>query len=239
MKLLPILLLNLATATAAVVVYDQVRPAPPTPSVMGGSHHAAVAALEVRIAALEADHGVQLGGGGTDPRVLDRLDALEDATRTDTATAVPSTPAGEVIDDASSPPPEEITAPPSSPEAPSREAVRTWRRLREAVRREDIVKRNRLRFDRALGTLPFQLTPRQRAKVYDAYAGFEPRIGKIWREIRTQATETQAAGGTIDRLALAAQGNARIQQEFAEAIGDIVHQVDAVAISKAMLANGR
>lgn len=238
MKVLAVILLNLATVVSALVVYDQVRRAPPPPSVVAANDAAEIAALAERIEALEDEQGVSLGGTGVDPRLLGRLRALEEAvslsgTPEERPDAVPrarnaeSPPvAADPIDGASSP---------AEAAGPTRDDIRRWRRLRQAVQREDHLRRNRARFDQALTELPFSLTPEQRSKVYEAHARFEPRIGKIWGEIRAQAYETLAAGGTIDRQGLAAQGKAQVQQEFAEAISDIVHAADAEAVAKAML----
>jgi hypothetical protein len=111
--------------------------------------------------------------------------------------------------------------------------------VREAVQREDRIRKSHARFDQALDKLALTLTPRQREKIYAAHAAFEPRIGEIWGAIKAEAQETIAAGGTIDGQALRAQGGAQIQQEFAESISGIVHPADAEAIAGAMLGRGK
>jgi len=232
MKLLPFLLLNLATVGVGIVAYDQLRGGEPQGQVVEGARNE-VTALEPRIEALEAERRPLLGGGGIDPRLLARLDALEAELQARVTTEV-SEPVDEVIPTDADP-----LVPKAKPDAPTAEEVRRWRRVREAVRREDTLRKNHARFDKALDRLAINLTPRQREKVYAAHAAFEPRIDEIWGGIKAQAQETIAAGGTIDGQALRAQGAAQIQQEFAESITGILHAADAEAVAGAMFSRGK
>ena len=234
MKLLPVLLLNLATLGVGIVVYDQLRRDAASPVAEVEGVRSDSAALEPRIEALEADRRPVLGGGGIDPRLLARLEALEALVEAQVTTADPERAAPEELPTEADP-----LAPKATPDGPSPDEMRRWRKVRDAVRREDSIKKNHARFDRALDKLPFGLTPRQRQKIYAAHAAFEPRIGEIWGGIKAQAQETIAAGGAIDGQALRAQGAAQIQQEFADTITGIVHQTDAEAVAGAMLGRGK
>lgn len=234
MKLLPFLLLNLATVGVGILAYDQLRAEKPQSTVVE-SARSGTAALEPRVEALEAERRPTLGGMGIDPRVLARLDALEE--QLGSRAEVTEDAAGVTVAD--NPSREGPTAPRASPDEPGEAELSRWRRVRDAVRRQDTIRKSRARFDKALDELSINLTPRQREKIYAVRATFEPRIHAIWGEVKAQAQETVAAGGTIDGQALRAQGAAQIQQEFAETITGIVHQADAEAVAGAMLRGGK
>ena len=68
MKLLPMLLLNLATVGVALVIYDQVRTEPARTSVVAGIAGADNAALAERLSRIEAAQTPQLQASGTNPR---------------------------------------------------------------------------------------------------------------------------------------------------------------------------
>lgn len=237
MKLLPLLLVNLATVGVGIAAYDQLRGAEAPPSVVVEGARSESAALEPRIEALEADRRPVLGGAGIDPRVLDRLDALEEKLHAQVATGGPQVP--EQATDGNRPAQADPASKEGSPDEPSPDEVRRWRRVRDAVRREESLRRNRARFDKALDELSVNLTPRQRAKIYAVHAAFEPRIGEIWEEAKERAQATLAAGGQVSRAEVIAETTAIIQQEFAETLTGIVHQADAEAVASAMLVRGK
>ena len=131
-----------------------------------------------------------------------------------------------------------MPAPP--PDVPTKAEVARFRKLQEAVRRENSVKANWDRINRQLDKVGVNLTPAQREKVHYAWADFEPRINGIWGEIKTQARTTIDAGGAIDGKALREQGSARIQSEFAASLAEVVnHPADADAIAAALTARGQ
>jgi hypothetical protein len=117
---------------------------------------------------------------------------------------------------------------------PDEDAIREWRRLRDAVRREDVVRRNRGYVDGTLDKLGIRLSKVQREKIHAAFAAFGPRRDEIWGEAKARAQQTMAAGGTIDRAEFVAETVTVIQGEFAETIAGTVPPSDAQRISRAL-----
>ena len=240
MKLVQVLLINLATVAAALVVYDQLRTEGSGPSRGRASPRVTdTAALEGRLSALEAERHPSLRAeAGTDARVFERLDELEAAVWGGYAAATGGLPATNPTPDETRP----TDPPPSaaSPDVPTAVDIRRFRQLREAVRREDSVKRNKARVDRALDKLSVRLTKRQRARIHVAFAAFEPRVKEIWTDVKDQAQKTIAAGGDVDRGEIVTSTTATIQQEFATTLTGIVdHPADAEAVAKTLMPGGR
>ncbi|MHC4548738.1 MAG: hypothetical protein ACYTEZ_08155 [Planctomycetota bacterium] len=242
MRLVQVLLINLAMVVVALVVYDQLRAKAPGPSrERAWPRGPDTAALERRLQALEAERHPSLRAeAGTDARVFERLDELEAAVWGGYAAAAGDLPATEPTQDETKPTDGEPPPPTASPDVPSAADIRRFRELREAVRREDSIKRNKARVDRALDKLSVRLTKRQRARIHVAFAAFEPRVKEIWNEAKTQAQQTIAAGGEVDRGEIVTATTATIQQEFAKTLTGIVeHPADAEAIAKTLMPGGR
>lgn len=221
MKLLAVFLLDVLVVAVALFVYDQLRGEPAASNAPAFNARASLATLEERIEALEAAPPPSLPDPGTDPRVLDRLRALEEAS---TAPA----PAGGGME-GMEPDPEEIGP----------ESVRAFRLLREKVRREESARRNRVWIQGVLDELRLNLTDEQCSQIVAAYAAFEPRRDEVWTEAKSRAQETITAGGRVDRKALVEETTAVIQHEFAEALEGIVHPADAESVAEAMTSKGR
>lgn len=225
MRPIPVLLLNVALVGIGLFAYDQLRDDAPSSPVTFEGGAIDLAALERRIEALEARGPQRLRGAEPDADLLARLEALEDV----------------------SPPhePLESVAPPSPTDAPAREAdaetmpseaqIALWQKIREAVRRQESIARNRKRFDPALDRLGLHLTPRQRERIHEAYTAFEPRIHEIWEEAKAEAQATAAAGGTVDRQQIVMETTNQIQQAFAETLSGVVHDADAPLVAGAMI----
>ena len=233
MKLVQIVLINLATVAVALVVYDQLQSDASGPSArrLQQSRVNDTADLEQRLQALEAEFRRVPRAEGTDARVMPDEAAREHA-------APGALPKPEQTQDEARP--IERESPLASREEPSAKEVRKFRQLREAVRREDRVKKNKARVDGALKKLAINLTQSQRARIHTAFAAFEPRVGEIWTEVKTQAQQTIAAGGDVDRGEIVTSTTAIIQQEFAATLTGIVnHQADAEAIATALMPGGK
>jgi hypothetical protein len=240
MKPARILLINLAAVVVGLVVYDQLRGGVSSKerAPVVRSSVADPAVLEQRIEALEAERAPMPAAVQIDARILERLEALEAAVSGSTASEAP--PAAERASGETRPAQERGPASPSTASDPSAEDIRGFRELREAVRREDSIKRNRTWVDGALDKLPLRLTKKQRQRVHAAFAAFEPRVDEIWTEVKTQARETIAAGGEVDRGEIVASTTATVQQEFAKTLTDVVdHPADAEAIAAALMPGKR
>jgi len=236
MKLFQVILLNVATVTASLVVYDQLQSDAADSSTerasSGRSADSGSLEIERRLRALEARIGSQPTAGS---KRSTGAPAEEDPTPTESE-PTGSQPApsreregGDANDESSA----------SIDESPAEEEILRFRQLQEAVRRQNAVKKNWERVDRAIDKAGVNLTPKQRRQVHEAYAAFEPRILRIWGDIKTQARATVEAGGQIDRATLGEQGNAQIQTELSQALSGIVnHQADAEAVATALTARG-
>ena len=242
MKLVQVLLLNIATVAIALVAYDQLRSEANGPTRERARPHVPdTAVLEQRLQTLEAERPLARAAAGTGARVFERLDELEAAVWGGYAAGNAGQPAAEPAPDETNPTEGETPAAPGAfSDIPGAREIRRFRQLREAVRREDSVKRNKARVDRALDKLSVRLTERQRARVHVAFAAFEPRVKEIWTDVKTQAQQTIAAGGEVDRGEIVATTTATIQQEFAQTLTDVVdHHADAEAVAKTLLPGKR
>ena len=231
MKLTQVLLLNLATVVVALVVYDQLlSDASPTPGHASTSRSNATYTvdLERRLSALEAESRAVR----TESRATNRLDAPE---ATGQAHAAPGDPAPRETSEGTKPTKSERPSKAASTE-PTAAEVRRFRQLREAVRRQESVKRNWKRVSSALKKLSINLTEEQRELVHFKYAAFELQIRQIWGQAKSQAQVTAKAGGDVNRADIVATTTATSQNEFAKTISDIVpHQADAQAIAEALV----
>ena len=238
MKLVHVLLINLATVAVVLVVYDQLRSDASDSSQERASRPRGIdtAALDARLKMLEAERGAALSTAGDDSGIFERIAALEAVLgqRPETGAA----PAMDRLPDETAPVDPRASMAPAG--VPTADDVRRFRTLQEAVRREDRVKANKKRIEGALDKLPLNLTKRQRARIHTAYAAFEPRVTEIWTEVKIQARATVEAGGEIDRGEIVASTTEVIQTEFAATLTDIVdHQSDAEAIAQALMPGGR
>ncbi|MHC4954128.1 MAG: hypothetical protein ACYTGZ_09575 [Planctomycetota bacterium] len=241
MKLAQIVLINIATVVVALVAYDQFRGDAPGDSQerasTSRSNVAESVALEERLRALETRRSALRAGATVDAQFDERLEALEAALRGDKKRDMFSAP--ETESDSAQPIPDGVEVPTSKQSDVTKEEVARFRQLQEAVRRENSVKKNWDRINKQLDKAGVNLTPVQRERVHHAWADFEPRIMRIWGDIKTQARATIEAGGEVDRKALGEQGDAQIQSEFAASLSGIVnHQADAEAVAAALTARG-
>ncbi|MHC4973076.1 MAG: hypothetical protein ACYTG3_12165 [Planctomycetota bacterium] len=243
MKLVQVLLINVATVAVALVVYDQLRTeASGSAGGRTGPRVADTTGLDQRLSALEAERHPSLRAeAGTDARVFERLDELEAAVWGGYAAAAGDLSAKKPASDETKPTDGELPAPPvAHSDVPSAAEIHRFRQVREAVRREDSVKRNKARVDRALDKLSVRLTQRQRARIHVAFAAFEPRVKEIWTGVKTQAQQTIAAGGEVDRAEIVTSTTATIQREFAATLTDVVdHPADAEAVAKTLMPGKR
>ena len=242
MKLLPLVLINLATVGGALVVYDCVRGDPERTDLTIEDVGIDTSSLEERIGSLEAERRPSLDAAQTDPRILERLGALER-----TLGALASAPASDV------PPPsgdvpglldrrpieKDGSTPVGSLAEPTPDDIRRFRQLQKAVRREEQIEKNRARINGALDKLALSLTTDQREAVHAAHAAFQHRVTEIWTEAKAQARELIVRGGNVDREQVVSETTALIQQEFATTLTDIVPQVEADAIAQTLLGKGR
>jgi hypothetical protein len=231
MKLLPRLALNVVVVALALVAYDQLR-SDAAPETQVNAIDTTDDGLERRIDALETERRRPRRSAETDPSVLARLDALEERS----APAVDRQTAGDTPAETSA---AEGGPPKPSLAEPTKAETKRFRQLRDAVRREDAVKKNARRIDAILGNLQVSLTDAQRTKVHNAYAAFQSRVGEIWGEVKARAQETTANGGDVDRATIVADTTAVIQEEFAESLGTIVPPADAELIAAGLLAGGK
>ena len=199
--------LNIVTVVVALAAYhhlagDDGTVGPRSSSARDG---VAVGELERRLEALEARRPA--AAAPSDSGIEARLAALEAALKASPKPArVPT---------------EQKEAKPAS-RKPGADDVVWFRAVRDAVRRDDAVRKNRKLVDAALSKLSIRLTNEQREAVHAARASFGSRVDEIWTEIKTEAGETKAAGGEVDGAALFRRGQTRIQEEFAASLADVI-----------------
>ncbi len=234
MKILPILLLNVLTAVVAIVVYDQLRDdSAPQDTVIEGSVDNS--AFERRLDKLEARRP-QLETKGVDASIFDRLDALESVARVPAPSVDPD--AQPILEGRPSMKRDEPFSSGADWE-PTAEDVERYRRLRKAVERDDRIKKNAARVERALKKLALNFNDEQRSAISAAFTDFQPRVRQIWTDVKTEAQATIAAGGTVDRGEIVTSTTALIQQEFAGTLTDIVSHADAEAVAGTLMAGGK
>ena len=229
MKPVQVLLLNVAIVSVALVVYDQLRSEPTSQRRASASRSDNTAELEARLSVLEAKSRALRAA----PRASSRLDA---PAASEDGNAAPADAAPKKTPDGAKPTRGERPSKAATSDEPTKEEVRRFRRLREAVRRQESVKRNWKRVSNALDKLPVNLTEEQRELVHYKYAAFEPRIRQIWGEVKGQAKKTAAAGGQVNREEIVTTATDTMQTEFVETLSEIVpHQADAEAVAEALL----
>jgi len=240
MKTITVVALNVVTVAIALVTYDVMRTAPEAPISADRAVAVDTSALEDRIDALESSRRRTRRSSGSDQGVLARLAALESATRTQpTAAGANSAPTpndGAMLAAAA-------MGSPSSPDVaadePTKAEIERFRQLSDAVRQEDTRRKNARRVDRILDALPVSLSADQREGIHTRWASFQPRIGEIWGEVKSEAQRTIAAGGDIDRATLVADTQVVIQNEFAGLLGGLIAPADSTTIADALTAGGK
>jgi len=236
MKILPMLLLNLVLVGGALVVYDRMR-SEPAPATIAMEGDADTADFEQRLRVLEVRRRPVLQSAGTDPRLVERLEAVEAALA---ARVMTDDRPGDGGDRAGGAPSQDAAQPSlASADEPTANEIRRFRRLAEAVRREVGIEKNAARVDKAVDKLSLNLSRRQRRKVAEAFTTFQPRINQIWGEAKNRARQTAKEGGAVNRAEIVETTTALIQQEFVATINDTVSSADAESIARALLAGGK
>jgi len=225
-KLLPILLLNVVVAGAAVLIYDQVRAADVPEARDVDLVGLDTSRLEARLAALEAREKPMLQATGADPRSSAKLSELERRLLA-LESARDSKPVAEDEDAPRATVP--IAWAPG--EEPSPEDVMRFRKLQKASHQVIRRKRNAQRVNGVVKKLGLSLSERQQEQLVDAYVAFEPRRNEIWTEAKSGAA---AEGGAANWEQIIADTNERLQREFSEQISDFLPRTDAETLGTAL-----
>lgn len=229
MKLLPILLLNVVTVGAGLVIYDQVRQdetAPVFEDVVATDE-----SILARLDALErgrSDGAPMLQAKGEDPRVLARLDELERRLGSEKPVAMEETasedaPSGERL----------AGAPEMSDEGPSEEEVRRFRKLNEAARQMEREEREMRRIDEVLANLEIDLSDKQKTQLGTAYREFQSKRGEMFRKAFATARENNE-----DMREVMGKVRDDVNQEFASVITNFIPADDAQKISESLNTRG-
>jgi len=192
MRPLAVVALNIATVVVALVAYDMLRAPPETdvPIVVDLDAPEPGADLLERVDRLERDRG-RTRRSAPDQTILYRLAALESASQTPVAE-------GRAQPDRAAPPtatetPALGSLPAHADDALAPAEIKRFRQLQAAVRRNDMVAKNKHRIEATLDALSLNLTVAERTKVHSAYAAFQPRFGEIWNEVKREAQATVKA----------------------------------------------
>ena len=237
MKLLPVLLLNVLTVGAGIVIYDQVKSGDARSGddyqMLGGES----GDLESRVAALERrsrDNApmLQSDGGANLAARIDELEkrlekaptvvvneAVEDAPRTAASTGSPL-PAMADIDE------------------PTAEDVAKYRKLQEAARQQERMERERQRIEDTLARLEIDLSDNQKDKLATAYTDFQQRRQEVFRSAMTKAREARDAGGEANWGEVMTEARNTVQEEFTVKISSFIPDADAQKISESLNSRG-
>jgi len=230
MKLMPILLMNVALIAGGIVVYDHLRgegPATTYEAGGGGMDSVTVANLTDRIRALE-DRTPGLRATGIDPNLLARLERLESKLSIPSPAAASDEAA--VEDSAASGGTEGGLALPdvAEGEQPSSEDVKRFRRMLDAAEEQRRDERERERLLAQLKEMDVTLNAQQTEKLVDATRTYRGKIGEVWRNAfqgaRGQDADRDAARET------ARQGMEALREEFAVTINKFLPSGDAQKI---------
>lgn len=235
MKLLPILLLNVVVAGAAVVIYDQVSKDAPAPTYE--SVDVTDAGLLARVEALESarsDAAPMLQSAGADPRVMARLDELERRFG-GAAPAVDNQPtvADENVDGG-------MAAPATSTDGadPSQDEVKRYRKLQQLARQQEREEREMARIEQTLKELEIDLSDKQKEQLGTTYRSFQERRTEMFRSAMTKAREMRDSGGTADWGEVMRETREAVNQEFVSKISSFIPSDDAVKISNSLNTRG-
>ena len=227
MKIMPVLLMNLALVVGGIVIYDQLRAeAPSTTYEAGGIDSVTVANMTDRIRALE-DRSPGLKATGLDPNLLARLERLEAKL----AIPLPAAPRGEAAgEEPGATTTEGGFALPdlAEGEKPADADVQRFRRMMDAaeeLRREE---RERERLLAQLKDLDITLNPQQTEKLVEATRAYREKIGEVWRNA-FQTPRAQEGDREAAREA-ARVGMETLREEFAVTINKFLPSGDAQKI---------
>ena len=224
MKLLPLLLLNLATVGVGIVVYDQLRGTPKR--------------LRARWSTAPGARSPRSSRGSRRSRPSDgRSSAAGGSTPSPRPAGGPGGGAARAVRGSrrrcGARGREDIvrrrSAAPDVPRcggrrSPARRSCAGGAACGDAVQREDRIRKNHARFEQALAKLSLT-SPRGSARRSTPRTPPSSRAsGRSGARSRPRRKRRSAAGGTIDGQALRAQGAAQIMQEFAQSITGIVHR---------------
>lgn len=227
MKLLPILLMNVALVGGGIFVYDQMREeGPATTYESSGADHVEIAGLADRVAALEG-RTPGLRATGVDAGILARIEALESKSAVRAPDAASSGSAGETPSTAGT---DGGMAMPTLDDGvePTADEVQRFRKMMEAAERMRREERERDRLLAQLKELEISLNPKQTEQLMSATRDYRSKIGDVWRKSFSGAREPGA-----DREAMreqARQGMETLKEEFAVTINKFIPSGDAQKI---------
>lgn len=204
MKILPLLLVNLAMVGGGIAAYDHWQGEDSTSSQIGvpAVDSVDLAALEARLVARFGAGQAGLSASGIDPRVLGRLEALEG--RIASAPPPGSSNRPEPAAGTEGPAPDDGLASPegtqdTGPE-PSETEVRRFRRLMERAEQLRRDEREMERVDQMLTRLEINLSPAQKQKYMDAQRAMREKVGETWRQAMQGGGGREAAQAAMQGL---------------------------------------
>lgn len=253
MKILPVLLVNLATVGAGIAVYDQVvRPGAPvadTAGPLGGSSTTSTKGLEDRLAALE-QRGPSLTG--TPRPGLDRAAVLEllraelagtaapapGATATTTVAVPAGLPEGLTLDDV----PAELADAYDDPNlAHFRTMYEKVQQMERAEREAQREKEQEQRINVRLDELQLGLTDNQKSEILAAHRKMRESRGDLWRQMRTGDLDREALRttmeaqraelvATVERIVPNTEDAQRVAQIVGAGTGQVAFGVDGAVM---------
>ena len=181
-----------------------------------------------------------LSGTRVDPTLEDRILALEEARDEAPPATVATARTTPDVDQPVTPSDEPFTTEDKTPSEPSRAEVRRFLRLQQMANEERKRMHAEGRLRKALAAAGLEhLSDDQFTEIQAAHEEFQPRVQEIWTEVKMQAEEIAAAGGTVDGRELRTTTAQQISTEFAEVLTHILPVSDAEAVASAVFAPHR
>lgn len=233
MKMLPILLINVALVGGGIIIYDQLRSdAPHATYDSGGMDGEMLADLESRLARLEARPGAPMLRASGGDALAQRLEALE--ARFAAVPPPPRADGSEPEADARPPLERPEMASADGEAQPSNDELRWFRRMREADEQSRRTEREREQLTRMLENLEINLNDEQTDKLLVAQRDMRSKMGEMWRGIRR--------GPDVDREQVRQEMTQKmetIREEFSVNINKFLPTGDAAKIVESSNRMGR
>lgn len=234
MKMLPILLINIALVGGGLIIYDQLRSDAPNATYQtGGVDGVQISNLEDRIARLEQRGETPMLRSSGGEGLAQRVEALEQRFAN-----VPPPPAGprpEAGDGTRPPMPRPDAASGDDPQSqPSDEELQWFRRMREADEQARREERERDQLTRMLKGLDITLDKQQTDKLLTAQRDMRKKMGEVWRNVRR--------GPDVDREQVRQEMGQKMEQirdEFSVTINKFIPAADATKIVESSNRFGR
>jgi len=225
MKILPILLINLAVTGGALVIYDQMQGEAGSATYdMAGADSVAMADVETRLARLEKNTAAPALAGAGNEGILRRLEALE-GSRADSGTR-PSESGMASADGPAGSNAGPITTFSDDGDVSDGE-VRRFRKLMDAANEQRRLEREREQLASLLERLEIEMDDKQQEQFLTARRARQEKMGQMFRDLRNNR---EPGGDREQFMTKINEGRAKLNEEFAVQINKFLPSGDAAKL---------